>query len=158
MKILSSLSVALAFAVPSWATAILTRNSLNWPNGPFSTDSRWVIDASGNKVHFAGVNWPGAGETMVPEGLQYRSVQQIVSQIKSVGFNAVRLTYAIEMIDQIYDNNGKDISLETAFVNGLGASNGTSVLAEVLKNNPSFSKETTRLQVQIYPLKYIFSY
>ncbi|KAF5555720.1 beta-1 6-galactanase [Fusarium mexicanum] len=87
--------------------------------GPFSTDGRWVIDASRQQVNFAGVNWPGAAEVMIPEGLQYRSVEQILSPIEGVGFNAVRLTYAIEMADQIYDNDGQDISIETVFVNGL---------------------------------------
>ncbi|KAH7208559.1 glycoside hydrolase superfamily [Fusarium oxysporum] len=152
MKPLSYLSTALAFASPLWAMQIHPRGASDWPNGPFSTDGRWVVDASGQQVRFAGVNWPGAAEVMIPEGLQYRSVEQIVSQIKSVGFNAVRLTYAIEMVDQIYSNNGKDISIETAFVNGLGAKNGTLALAKVLENNPSFTNETTRLQVQTHCL------
>ncbi|EWY97310.1 hypothetical protein FOYG_02170 [Fusarium oxysporum NRRL 32931] len=147
MKPFSFLATALAFAFPLWATQIRPRDASDWPDGPFSTDGRWVVDASGQQVHFAGVNWPGAAEVMIPEGLQYRSVEQIVSQIKSVGFNAVRLTYAIEMVDQIYDNDGKDISIETAFVNGLGSENGTLALAKVLENNPSFTNETTRLQV-----------
>ncbi|EGU83355.1 hypothetical protein FOXB_06135 [Fusarium oxysporum f. sp. conglutinans Fo5176] len=152
MKPFSYLSTALAFASPLWATQTHPRDASDWPNGPFSTDGRWVVDASGQQVHFAGVNWPGAAQVMIPEGLQYRSVEQIVSQMKSVGFNAVRLTYAIEMIDQIYDNDGKDISIETAFVNGLGSENGTLALAKVLENNPSFTNETTRLQVQTHYL------
>lgn len=37
---------------------------------------------------------------MVPEGLQYQSVETIVSKIKSLGMNSIRLTYATELIDQ----------------------------------------------------------
>ncbi|KAF4418746.1 Beta-16-galactanase [Fusarium acutatum] len=146
-KPLSYLSTALAFASSLWATQVHRRDASIWPNGPFSTDGRWVVDASGQQAHFAGVNWPGAAEVMIPEGLLYRLVEQIVSQIKSVGFNAVRLTYAIEIVDQIYDYDGKDISIEIAFVNGPGSENGTLALAKVLENNPSFTNKKTRLQV-----------
>ncbi|KAF4454303.1 Beta-16-galactanase, partial [Fusarium albosuccineum] len=146
MKLLSSLFIALSCAMPSLAVPEPPRYGAQWPYGPFTVDDRWVKDAFGNTVHFAGTNWPGHGEVMVPEGLQYRSVAQIVSQIKSSGMNAVRLTYAIEMIDQIYDNDGKDIDLETTFIQGLGQSNGTKVLQQVLKHNPRFTKKTTRLQ------------
>ncbi|KAJ3546474.1 hypothetical protein NM208_g1988 [Fusarium decemcellulare] len=131
MKFLSSLSIALSCALPSLAVPEPHRYGAQWPYGPFTVDDRWVKDAFGNTVYFAGTNWPGHGEVMVPEGLQYRSVAQIVSKIKSLGMNAVRLTYAIEMIDQIYDNDGKDIDLETTFIQGLGQSNGTKVLQQV---------------------------
>ncbi|KAF4984324.1 hypothetical protein FZEAL_475 [Fusarium zealandicum] len=143
----SSLLVTLCSIAPALAASKLPRADSQWPHGPFSVDGRWVKDASGNNVNLAGTNWPGHGEVMVPEGLQYRSVKEIASQIKSLGMNAVRLTYAIEMVDQIYDNDGKDVSLETAFIKGLGESNGTRVLQQVLKHNPSFTKATTRLEV-----------
>jgi hypothetical protein len=74
---------------------------------PLSTTDRWIIDASGAKVPFVGINWPGAADTMVPEGLQYQSIVSIVGKIAETGFNAVRLTFAIEMVDDILDNGGK---------------------------------------------------
>ena len=119
-----------------------------WPNGPFTRSGRWIVDASGTRTHFAGVNWPGAGETMIPEGLQYQSIKTIVSKIKSIKMNLIRLTYAISMIDDILDNGG-DVTLEQSFIKALGQSNGTKVLGQVLKNNPQFTKSTTRLQVSI---------
>lgn len=118
-----------------------------WPNGPFSTSGSWILDASNNNVTYAGANWPGAAETMVPEGLQYQSIESIVSKIKSLGMNSIRLTYATEMIDQIYDNNMTDVSIRTSFTNALGAANGTLVFESVVANNPSFGNSTTRLQV-----------
>jgi hypothetical protein len=113
---------------------------------PLSTTDRWIIDASGAKVPFVGINWPGAADTMVPEGLQYQSIVSIVGKIAETGFNAVRLTFAIEMVDDILDNGG-DVSLETTFANALGAANGATILAQVLANNPQFTAATTRLQV-----------
>jgi hypothetical protein len=61
--------------------------------------------------------------------------------------NVIRLTYAIEMIDDILDNGG-DVSIQTAFQRALGTTNGNKVFGEVVKNNPSFSSKIARLQVQ----------
>lgn len=118
-----------------------------WPNGPFTTSGSWILDASNNNVTYAGANWPGAAETMVPEGLQYQSIETIVSKIKSLGMNSIRLTYATELIDQIYDNNMTDVPIRTSFTNALGVENGTRVFESVVANNPSFGNSTTRLQV-----------
>ncbi|KAJ8107951.1 hypothetical protein ONZ43_g6573 [Nemania bipapillata] len=41
--------------------------------------------------------------------------------------NAIRLTYAIEMIDQYYDNGEQDITIQTAFVDALGQEDGTAI-------------------------------
>ncbi|KAK2042127.1 beta-1,6-galactanase [Colletotrichum somersetense] len=142
MKFLSSL-----LAVASTVAAVPHARQAAWPNGPLTTNGRWQQDASGNIVNFAGTNWPGHGEVMIPEGLQYNSVEQVVSKIRSVGMNAIRLTYAIELVDQIYANGGSDVDLRTAFVEGLGEANGTAVLAQVLAKNPSFTEATTRLEV-----------
>ncbi|KAG5659682.1 hypothetical protein KAF25_002241 [Fusarium avenaceum] len=136
------------FVGPLLALGCLIGNAAAaWPNGPFKTSGRWIVNANNEKVKLAGANWPGHGEVMVPEGLQYQSIQDVISDIKSIGMNAIRLTYATELVDQIYDNGGKDIDLKTSFEQGLGKENGTIVLAKVLKNNPSFTAKTTRLEV-----------
>lgn len=119
----------------------------SWPNGPFTTSDRDIIDASGNVVTYAGANWPGAADVMIPEGLQYQSVGSIVAKLKEVNLNVIRLTYAIEMVDQIYDNDGVDIPISQAFVDALGETNGTAVYNEVLAANPDFSPNITRLEV-----------
>ncbi|TVY91983.1 Endoglucanase E1 [Lachnellula willkommii] len=126
---------------------VLTGSGLcAWPNGPFSTSGRWILDGSGGNVTYAGANWPGAADTMIPEGLQYASIENIVTKIKSLGMNVIRLTYAIEMIDDIYES-GSDTLLKTSFVNALGESSGTTVYNAVLQQNPQFDNGTTRLEV-----------
>jgi hypothetical protein len=120
----------------------------SWPYGRFYTSGRYIVNTNGKHVTYAGVNWPGAADTMTPEGLQYQSIESIVSKIKSLGMNIIRLTYAIEMIDDILDNGG-NVSIQTSFRTALGTANSTKVFNEVLKNNPSFSSNTTRLQVQL---------
>lgn len=118
-----------------------------WPNGPFVTSGRWIHDASGKNLTYAGTNWPGHADVMIPEGLQYQSIEKIVQNVKSLGMNAVRLTFAIQMVDEIYGNGGEDIPIQKAFVQALGQTNGTRVLNQVLAKNPGFSASTTRLQV-----------
>ena len=130
-----------------------------FPELPFTTSGSTILNSAGASLKYAGTNWPGHGQVMVPEGLQYQSIETIVSDIKSLGMNVIRLTYAIEMIDQIYDNGGSDIDLQTAFTDGLGDT-GSSVLSSVLANNPQFTASTTRLEVSMpkslvnYPLMY----
>lgn len=132
----------------------MPRLSLLWPilpvvsglSLPFSTDGRDIIDADGNAVLYAGTNWPAHQEAMIPEGLQYASIESIVSQIVDLGLNSVRLTYAIEMVDDILDG-GADVSLQETLTGALGETNGTNVLNEILTNNEDFTNATTRLVV-----------
>jgi hypothetical protein len=124
-----------------------------WPNTPLIASGRWIHNSLGQNVTYAGVNWPGAADVMIPEGLQYASIASIVSGIKSLGMNVIRLTFAIEMIDDIY-NNGADVPLLTAFTTALGSTNGPIVYAEVLKYNPTFTSATTRVEVSTRCLPY----
>jgi hypothetical protein len=113
---------------------------------PLSSSDRWIVDANGNHVPIVGINWPGAADTMLPEGLGYSSIECIAQKIYDTGFNAVRLTFAIEMVDDILDNGG-DVSLNDTLTRALGQTNGTIMLERILANNPNFTPETTRLQV-----------
>ncbi|KAH0336524.1 glycosyl hydrolase family 5 protein-like protein/cellulase, partial [Aureobasidium melanogenum] len=126
------------------ANPIISRAS-SWPHAPFTTSGRNMKNSLDETIVYAGVNWPGAANVMIPEGLQYQSVSTIMSKIKDLGMNVIRLTYAIEMIDDIYE--GVDSSLKTAFIQALGETNGTKVLKEVLASNPTFTENTTRLEV-----------
>jgi len=134
------------FNLAATATGLVSSRA-DWPNGPLVTSGRWILDASGNNVTYAGTNWPGHNDAMIPEGLQYQSIETIVEKVKSIGMNAIRLTFAIQMIDEIYDNDGKDITIEQALAQALGQTNGIKVLNQVLEKNPQFNASTTRLEV-----------
>jgi endoglucanase len=88
---------------------------------------------------------------MLPEGLQYNSISNIAAFIKSLGMNVVRLTYAIEMVDDVFEHNPNQ-TLKNTLINALGSVNGSLVLKEILKHNPQFNAHTTRLEVRIYGL------
>ncbi|KAK6210672.1 hypothetical protein LQW54_006021 [Pestalotiopsis sp. IQ-011] len=132
-----------------WKAGVKPRadNSSAWPYGPFSTQGRDIINSKGEAVTWAGVNWPMSGETMVPEGLEWASADDILDDVKSVGFNFIRMGYAIEMIDDVYERNGADIPLEVSMILALGYENGTKVTNNIVANNPGWTAQTTRFEI-----------
>lgn len=83
-------------AEPRWAAndrhlEARTGNSSVWPYGPLSTKGRDIVNARGEVITWAGVNWPMSLETMVPEGLEWASAEQILDNVASVGFNFIRM-------------------------------------------------------------------
>jgi len=85
-------------AEPRWSSVDETRhvepragNSSAWPYGPFNTKGRDIVNSRGEAITWAGVNWPLSLETMVPEGLEWVSVEEILDNVASVGFNFIRM-------------------------------------------------------------------
>ncbi|KAL2865318.1 cellulase family protein [Aspergillus lucknowensis] len=124
------------------STQILLANALNTP---FSVSGRWIVDSTNSSITYAGVNWPGAGEAMIPEGLQYASIESTVSKIKSLGMNTIRLTFPIQLVDEIIDNS-EDTTIYDSLVNALGSDNGPAVFEQIVSVNPQITDTTTRLE------------
>ncbi|PNS14783.1 Sterol 3-beta-glucosyltransferase [Sphaceloma murrayae] len=144
MKSLTQLLPLLSLISPSTSHPLSQRApSLHLP---LRTSGRDILDSSSAPVLFAGTNWPGHQEAMIPEGLQYASISSIVAWLPRLGLNTVRLTYATEMIDDILSAS-PDQSLRATLIKALGPENGTVVLGQILANNPDFTAETTRLEV-----------
>ena len=118
-----------------------------WPYGPLSTRGRDIVNSRNETIHWAGVNWPSSGETMIPEGLEWSSVEEIISKVADVGFNFIRLTYAIEMVNEVYLRKGSDVPLEVAMINALGYENGTKVTQQIILKNPTWNASTTRFEI-----------
>ncbi|KAK0624215.1 beta-1,6-galactanase [Immersiella caudata] len=122
-------------------------NGTSWPYGPLRTRGRNIVNSRGENITFAGVSWPLSGETMIPEGLEYAAADDILTQVASVGFNFIRMPYAIQMIDEIYARNGTDIPLERALLTTLGPSDGNRVLEAILARNPIWTRSTPRFKI-----------
>lgn len=48
----------------AYSSSLLSRTETDasqWPYGPFSTQGRDIVNAKGEAVTWAGVNWPGSG-------------------------------------------------------------------------------------------------
>jgi hypothetical protein len=144
-KALTGLLCTVSIKCPRLASAAEIATTQSFQPLPFSNSDRWIVDANGKNVPVVGVNWPGAAETMLPEGLGYQSIANIVQKLTETGFNTVRLTFAIEMVDDILDNGG-DVTLSDTLTRALGSANGSTMLSKIISNNPQFTATTTRLE------------
>ena len=67
---------------------------------PLHTQGQWIVDSNGVRIHLNAFNWYGAeGEDYVVEGLEAQPLATIVSTIKGLGFNAVRLPWSNQMAE-----------------------------------------------------------
>lgn len=72
---------------------VLLTNSL-----PLSTNSRWIVnDQTRERVKLVGLNWAGHVGPMLPEGLDKKPLNEIARSFVLMGYNSVRLTYAMYM-------------------------------------------------------------
>jgi endoglucanase len=69
-------------------------------SGPLSAANGKLVNSSGQEVRLTGVNWFGfETEACAPYGLATRSWQSMLDQIKSSGFNTIRLPYSNQLLD-----------------------------------------------------------
>ncbi|KAL0935453.1 cellulase family protein [Colletotrichum truncatum] len=146
MRRFSSLSALLSALILPFTSACDSVPQRDIQPLPLSVNDRWILDAKNQTFAFVGVNWAGHEQTMLPEGLQYQSIPNIVTKIAEIGFNSVRLTFATQMVDDIVEGGG-DVTLKTTLQNALGPENGTTVMNQIMKNNPGFNESTKRLEV-----------
>lgn len=68
---------------------------------PLSTSGRFIVDACGQRVRLAGVNWYGAHEDYgVAPGLEQVDRRALARWIARQGFNSVRLPFSLWMTEQ----------------------------------------------------------
>lgn len=125
----------------------LVAESSQWPHAPFSTMGRNIVDVYNRTTYWAGVNWPLNDGSMLPEGIEWRSVDDILDFVTQVGFNFIRMGYATEMVNDVYERNGSDVSLHESLVDALGEENGTSICRRISEKNSLWNENTTRFQV-----------
>jgi len=68
---------------------------------PLSVNGRYIVDAKGNRVRLAGVNWFGAHEDFgVVTGLHRAHRHALAEYVASLGFNSVRLPFSLATLAQ----------------------------------------------------------
>ncbi|KAK3416687.1 hypothetical protein EUGRSUZ_H02458, partial [Eucalyptus grandis] len=93
-------------------------------------DSRWIVDGDGRRVKLACVNWPAHLQPLLAEGLSKLPADTIARKIREMGFNCVRLTWALELP---MNETLASLTVTQSFQNlGLFES-----LAGIKSNNPS---------------------
>ncbi|MDE1569445.1 Calx-beta domain-containing protein [Aquabacter sp. P-9] len=80
-------------------------------SGWLSTSGNQIVDADGNSVQIAGVNWFGfESSTLAPHGLWTRNYKEMMDQMVDEGFNTIRLPFSSEMLHTSAAPNGIDFN------------------------------------------------
>ena len=115
--------------VPSPAPSAMVANTLvdlssnQGTTGFFHTSGNQILDANNQPVKIAGVNWFGfETSNYAPHGLWTRSYKDMMDQMKSLGFNTIRLPFSDQLFDAGSTPNGIDFSKNPDLkgLNGLG--------------------------------------
>lgn len=96
MAILAVLSVVIATLV---AVPLSSAQAAAAPALPLRTAGNKIVDANGSEVVLQGVNWFGF-ETAnhAPHGLWTRDYKEMLAQIKSLGFNTIRMPFSLQAL------------------------------------------------------------
>jgi endoglucanase len=85
--------------------------------GRIRINGKNLVDASGATVRLTGVNWFGfETDTFIPHGLWARSMDSMLDQIKTAGFNTLRIPFSTAMLDPANVPNGFDAALNPDLV------------------------------------------
>jgi aryl-phospho-beta-D-glucosidase BglC (GH1 family) len=80
--------------------------------GFFHTSGNQILDANNSPVKIAGVNWFGFETTnFVAHGLWARGYRDMMDQMKSLGFNTIRLPFSDQLFDPGNTPNGINYAL-----------------------------------------------
>ena len=87
-------------------------------DGFLSTEGNQIVDADGNPFKIAGVNWFGLeSEDFVPHGLYDRDWRSMMDQMKTLGFNTIRLPFASETLKSTSRPQGGETGGINLFLN-----------------------------------------
>ncbi|HEY6404256.1 MAG TPA: glycoside hydrolase family 5 protein [Blastocatellia bacterium] len=80
--------------------------------GYWHTSGNQILDASNQPVRITGINWFGMETSnFAPHGLWTRGYRSMLDQIKSLGYNTLRLPYCNQLFDSNSAPNGIDFSM-----------------------------------------------
>jgi endoglucanase len=78
---------------------------------PLSTQRTQIVDAKGRAMKLHGINWFGMEiQTHTPNGLWVRDYKEMLAQIKSLGYNLIRLPYSVEAL-RSHEISGVDFKI-----------------------------------------------
>ena len=94
----AALLLPLTWASPG-AAAVVPAATGTLGSGWWHTSGNKILDGNGNTVRIAGINWYGFETTdMVAHGLYTADYKTIINDIKSLGYNVIRLPYSDQLV------------------------------------------------------------
>ncbi|MEV7405350.1 cellulase family glycosylhydrolase [Streptomyces sp. NPDC091267] len=87
--------IAAALLLPLAGSQVATAAAVAPGDGYWHTSGRQLLDAADKPVRIAGINWFGfETSNYVPHGLWSRDYKSMIDQMKSLGYNTIRLPYS----------------------------------------------------------------
>ncbi|MFD0021690.1 cellulase family glycosylhydrolase [Streptomyces sp. NPDC058382] len=87
--------IAAALLLPLAGSQVATAADASPGTGYWHTSGRRLLDAADQPVRIAGVNWFGfETSSYVPHGLWSRDYKSMIDQMRSLGYNTIRLPYS----------------------------------------------------------------
>ncbi len=81
-------------------------------SGYWHTDGTQILDSNNQPVRIAGINWFGMEtSSYAPHGLWSRNYKDMLNQVRSLGYNTLRLPYSNQLFDAGSTPNGIDFNL-----------------------------------------------
>ncbi|BBX06425.1 hypothetical protein MAIC_12280 [Mycolicibacterium aichiense] len=112
---IATITVAAIAAAPpqlSISDATATEPGPRVGAGFWHTSGNQILDAAGNPVQIAGVNWFGfEGYNGAPDGLWVRNYKDMMDQMVDEGFNTIRLPYSQDVLHGQIPGNSIDFTL-----------------------------------------------
>ncbi|MEU0947377.1 cellulase family glycosylhydrolase [Streptomyces canus] len=113
-------AVAAAFLLPLGAAGLQTADAAEAAGaGYWHTSGRQILDASGQPVRIAGINWFGfETSNHVVHGLWSRDYKSMIDQMKSLGYNTIRIPFSDDIFragtvpNSIDFSSGKNADLQ----------------------------------------------
>ncbi|MDQ2886213.1 MAG: cellulase family glycosylhydrolase [Chloroflexota bacterium] len=107
--IMGLLGAFIFFAMQPGTTPVKQPVGSTLGSGPWHTQGAQILDANNRPIRITGVNWFGfETDTFVVHGLQSRNYQDMLKQIKSLGYNTIRLPYSSQLFDASSKPTGID--------------------------------------------------
>lgn len=72
--------------------------SLKLPPLPLRAEGAMIVDATGARFRLKAVNWAGGHVNGAPDGLDRAPLEVIARRVRTLGFNAVRLTWSVKSL------------------------------------------------------------
>jgi cellulase/cellobiase CelA1/aryl-phospho-beta-D-glucosidase BglC (GH1 family) len=114
-------------------TLAVTASSCKTTSAGFTTSGNQIIDPSGNAFRIEGVNWYGEEtSSYVFHGLYDQDYKVILNQIKSWGFNTVRIPFSQQVVET-NPSVGSQINQSNGMNAGLGSDTSLQVMDAVIE-------------------------